>query len=75
MNVADLTQIRLWNSFDRVLPLPVEALFHLWKEDYSQIPAPVWTKEADDGKLGSGFFCWEKEDEPLKSNLVVSVYS
>lgn len=38
---ADLTRIRPWKGFDRVLPLPVEALFHLWKEDYSQIPAPV----------------------------------
>lgn len=28
-------------GFDGVLPLPVETLFHLWKEDYSQIPAPV----------------------------------
>lgn len=28
-------------GFDRVMPLPVETLLHLWKEDYSQIPAPV----------------------------------
>lgn len=46
LNVAGLTQIHLWNSFDRVLPLPVEALFHLWKEDYSQIPAPVLNKRS-----------------------------
>lgn len=68
-------------GFDRVLPLPVETLFHLWKEDYSQIPVPVWTKEADDGKLGLGFFCWEKEEKLLKANklgglwLFIMIYS
>ena len=50
-------------AFDRVLPLPVETLFRLQSKDYSQIPAPLWTKEADDGKLGLGLFLLQKKGE------------
>lgn len=40
----------------------------------SQIPVPAWTKDADDGKLGSGFFCWKKQKQKKQQLGVLRLF-